>query len=159
MRWVPAVFLLFFFVGCKTWVQKAPRQVSTLLRHGHSITLEDYVARQRELNEQYLYGSPMEALKAMQALAVLEEDYSVKGQRPVDSDHARMLVYSRLFVLSERLRLRPEAEEYMTKALGFAQEWRPEIGSLSEEKKVDFIRNYVDDFEKGLEVHWKEQLK
>ena len=159
MRWVIPLVIIFFVVGCQTWVAQAPQKVSDLLDHGPSIPLEEYLARQRELNEKYLYGTPMEALKALEALAQLEEDYARDGQRPVDSNHSRMLAYSRLFVLSERLKQRPEAEQYLERALHFAVVWRPELGALTDEKRVDFIRDYVDDFEKGLEVRWKSDLK
>ena len=159
MRWVVLLSLIFILVGCRTWVADAPRAMALVLDGGKSMPLEEYLATQRELNERYLYGTPLEALKALEALAKLEEDYAKNGQRPIDSNHARMLAYSRLFVLSERLRQRPEAEVYLAKALELAIKWRPGVGALPEEKRVDFVRAYVDDFEKGLVVRWKTELK
>jgi len=37
--------------------------------------------------------------------------------------------------------------------------WKPELGGLSEERQIDFVRHYVDEFEKGLVVRWKSELK
>lgn len=154
-----AVVAFMSVTGCQNWVEKAPQKVGQMLDRGPSITLEEYLGQQRELGEKYLYGSPIEALKALEALAKLEEEYAVNGQRPVDSDHACMLAYSRLFVLSEKLRQRPEAEGYLEKALAYAKQWRPELGAMTIERQIDFVRRYVDEFEKGLEVRWKEELK
>lgn len=162
MRWaaLSLTVLLLVLVGCRTWEAKNPvREVQEVFDCGHSITLEEYLANKRELNEKYLYGSPMEALKALESTAQLEERYAKDGQRPIDSNHARLLAYSRLFVLSERLRQRPEAEEYLAKAQVFALKWKPELSALPPEKLVDFIRSYVDEFEKGLVVRWKSELK
>lgn len=155
MWWVlPLVLIL---TGCSTW--QVPHSVAGVFEHEESLPLDEYLTRQRALNEQYLFGTPIEALKSLEALAKLEEDYAQNGQKPIDSNHTRMLAYSRLFVLSERLRHKPEAEMYRERALRFAVLWRPEIGALPDEKKTDFVRSYVDDFEKGLEVRWKKELK
>ena len=159
MRWAVIIILIIILVGCSSLADKVQQDTHLALDQGCSITLEEYFAQQRELNEKYLYGSPREALKALEQMACLEEDYAKNGQKPIDSNHARMLVYSRLFVLSEKLRERPEAEMYLEKAMRFAVEWKPEIGALSEEKKIDFVRHYVDEFEKGLVVRWKGELK
>jgi hypothetical protein len=159
MRWAVVIALIIILVGCRSLVDKVHQGAHLALDQGRSITLEEYVAQERELNEKYLYGSPMEALKALEQLAALEEDYAKNGQKPIDSNHARMLAYSRLFVLSEKLKERPEAEMYLEKAVHFAVEWKPEIGALTEEKKTDFVRHYVDEFEEGLMVRWKTDLK
>lgn len=149
--------LLGLLAGCQSWpLASAP---AAAVQSQRSLPLDEYLTRKRALNEQYLFGSANEALKSLEALAALEEDYAKNGQTPVDSDHACMLAYARLFVLSERLLQRPEAANYLQKALGYAARWRPETAVLPEEKKVEFVRNYVEDFEKGLEVRWKSQLK
>ncbi len=157
MRWVLFIALLLVLVGCR--VVSAPKEVALLFNSHPSVSLNDYLSRQRELNEKYLYGTPLEALKALEELAELEEDYAAHGQRPIDSNYTRMLAYSRLFALSERLKQRPEAEAYLEKAISFAVKWRPEVGALSQARQVDFVRNYVDNFEEGLEVRWKTELK
>lgn len=159
MRWVALILLIVVLVGCRSWMANVPTPNLPLLYDGPSITLETYLARQRELNERYLYGTPQEALRALEELAELEEDYAKNGQRPINSDHTRMLAYSRLFVLSEKLHQRPEAEEYLEKALHYAFKWKPELRALQEEKQVGFVRGYIDEFEKGLDVRWKKELK
>lgn len=148
-----------FLAGCQTWVPKAPQSLTGMFEREQPMSLEGYLARQRELNEQYLYGTPADALKSLEALAKLEEDYARRGERPIDSNHARMLAYSRLFVMSEKFLHKPEADMYLELAIHFAVLWRPEISALPAERKVDFVRNYVDNFEMGLEVRWKKELK
>lgn len=155
MWWAWCCVLL--LAGCQSW--PLPKAGAAVFAAPRSLPLDEYLARKRTLNEQYLFGSPTEALKSLEALAALEEDYAQNGQKPIDSDHARMLTYGRLFVLSERLLQRPEAANYLQKALACAARWRPETAVLPQDKKVEFLRNYVEDFEKGLEVRWKEELK
>ena len=72
MRWVAACAVIIILVGCRTWEAKNPQDGNLIFDHGHSIPLEEYLANERELNEKYLYGSPHEALKALEALADLE---------------------------------------------------------------------------------------
>jgi|GEM_PF-2190804 hypothetical protein len=159
MRWAVLFLLVFVLVGCQSIKNKGTRDTRVKGDIGQSVTLEEYLKEKRQLNETYLYGSPDEALKALVKMAKLEEKYARVGQWPIESDQARVLVYSRLFVLSEKLMERPEAEAYLTKALHYAEIWKPEVGALPIEKRVDFIRKYVDEFEKGLVVRWKQELK
>lgn len=146
-----------FLTGCETW--KAPKPIAGMFPEERTMSLEEYLNKQRELNEQYLYGDPAEALKSLEALAKLEEDYARLGQRPIDSNHARMLAYSRLFVMSEKFQRAPEAQMYLDLAMHFAAAWRPEIGALPKDRREEFVRTYVENFEKGLEVRWKKELK
>jgi len=159
LRWVFLASLLLVLVGCRSMVEKLPSPADIIpLDSGSSISLEEYLDTQRQLNERYLYGTPQEALKASEAILDLDLAYAKHGQRKIDSDHAIMLAYARLFVLSEHLRQRPEAEYYLEGALKYALVWKPELGALPEEKRIAFLRSYLNDFEKGLEVNWKESL-
>lgn len=159
LRWTLLATLLLVLVGCRSMVENIPSPTDIIsLDSGNSISLEDYLASQRQLNERYLYGTPQEALKASEEILDLELAYEKHGQRKIDSAHAVMLAYTRLFVLSEYLRQRPEAEYYLEGALEYGLSWKPELGALPEEKQIAFLRSYLEDFEKGLEVRWKEQL-
>jgi len=159
MRWIVLIVLLFSALGCQSVRTKVAEDMRINGDQGKSITLEEYLKQKRQLNEIYLYGNPEEAMKALEKMATLEEKYARIGQWPIESDQARALVYSRLFVISEKLMERPEAEEYLTKALHYTQIWKPEVGALPIEKRVAFIRRYVDEFEKGLVVRWKQVLQ
>jgi hypothetical protein len=124
-----------------------------------AMPLEEYLARQQKINDRYLYGSPEEALRACQDELDLERAYAHEGSAAAHNDQAIMLAYARLYILSDRLGQRPEAEMYLKGALKYAKRWQPQVSGISRELQIAFIRGYLDDFEKGLEVRWKSELK
>jgi hypothetical protein len=117
------------------------------------------MSRQRELSERYMYGTPEQALKAGRELLSLELDYAKDGEGDLNSNQAIMVAYTRLYVLSDALHQNPEAEMYYKGALKYAKLWQPGVNRLTSRNQEAFVRGYLEEFEKGLEINWKNELK